>query len=406
MLKQIYLKRYGKALIAFALVIFGIHFLNAFSAVSSWQSQNNYLHSKEFKAEYDNHSEGFTYWNSEKNQDIPYASRQDYITDQLYFYRDNYQAQQISNKRYQSYNPNATYFGQTGQGYALLSLLLVGLSGFLIFFIDEKTAFNRFLFSLPQKRSQLFSEKLVYVALPILGSLLLSQLFYICYLKMGIPAPYLNVTWGQLLQSAASSFTLNVLLFTCSMFIGSMVGNLVFGPLTWVGFVFFASFLPSAWNSFLNLFNHQNANPFSFNPENLFIYTLGKTGGYWWMIPIFLVLIFLFLGWTARKYLTLSLENDGDYLLHQNSRWPIWSLMWVFTSFIILNAFTNTWQLYFILKDSQEAVSFTQTILSTLVTIAIIGILLFLLVFFSSIKTKWEIYRTKKQDLRMNDFSH
>ena len=405
MLKTIYLKRYGKALIAFALIIFGIYFLNAFSAVSNWHCQNNYLHSQEFKAEYENHSEAFTYWNSEKNQDTPYASRQDYIADQLYFYRDSYQAQQNSNKEHQNYNPKTVYYGMTGQGYALLSLLLVGLAGFLIFFIDEKTAFNRFLFALPQKRSQLFTQKLIYVALPILGSLLFSQLFYICYLKLGIPAPYLNVTWGQLLHSVITSFTLNVLLFTCSMFIGSMVGNLILGPLTWVGFVFFASFLPPAWNSFLNLFNRQNADPFSFNPENLFIYTLGKTGGYWWMIPIFLVLIFLFLGWTARKYRTLSLENDGDYLLHQDSRWPIWGLMWVFTSFIIINAFTNTWQLYFILKDSQEAVSFTQTILSTFITITIIGILLFVLVFFSVIKTKWEIYRAKKHNLKINDFS-
>lgn len=402
MLKKIYLKRYGKALIAFAVITFGLYFLNAHSAVTNWQSQNNYYHSSQFEKEFKEHPESFTYWNQENEKDVPYTSSKDYVQDQLYVYGTAYSEHNISAKQAQKYDSKTTYYTRFGGDFTILNIVLVALAGFLLFFIDEKTAFNRFLFALPQKRKQLFSAKLLYVALPILAIFLLGQLFYVTYIKIGIPAPYLNASWSQLLHAVFSSFSLATLLFAVSIFIGSMVGNLVFGPLTWLVFVFFASFTPGSVTNFLNLFTFKEYGSFPFNLENLFIYRIGKTGGYWWMIPIFLIAAFLFIWWSYRKFTVLSLENEGDYLLHRDSRWPVWFLMWVFTGFISLNTFTNPWQSYLMLLDTPERISLFSTIISTLVTLVLLGIMLYVLVFFSTLKAAWHHYRSKKHGVELN----
>ncbi|BCA86135.1 hypothetical protein EsVE80_16580 [Enterococcus saigonensis] len=404
MLKRIYLKRYGKTLIAFAILIFGLYFLNAHGTVSSWHAQNKYYHSSDFERSFKEQPESFTYWDDKLEKDMTYTSIKEYISDQLYVYGRAYPDHHISAQQAQEYNPKTTYFTRFGGDFNILTIFIVSLAGFLIFFVDEKTAFNRFLFGLPQKRKQLFGAKLLYVALPILMIFLLAQLFYITYLKIGIPDPYLNASWSQLIHSIINNFSLTILLFAVSIFIGSMVGNLAFGPLTWVIFSFLASLIPSSVSNFFNLFSFNQPKGYPFNLENLFIVRIGKTGGYWWMIPIFLVISLLFIWWTYRKFKNLSLENDGDYLLHHSSRWPVWFLMWGFTSFIALNYFTNPWQTYLVLKDSSKAVSLFSTISSTALVLVILGLVLFVVVFFSSIKNVWQNYRGKRNNLDVTRF--
>lgn len=86
MLKRIYLKRYGKTLIAFAILIFGLYFLNAHGTVSSWHAQNKYYHSSDFERSFKEQPESFTYWDDKLEKDMTYTSIKEYISDQLYVY--------------------------------------------------------------------------------------------------------------------------------------------------------------------------------------------------------------------------------------------------------------------------------------------------------------------------------
>lgn len=52
MLKAIYTKRYGKALVAAILVILGVFALQTTSIVRTWHSNHEWLHSAQFKKEF------------------------------------------------------------------------------------------------------------------------------------------------------------------------------------------------------------------------------------------------------------------------------------------------------------------------------------------------------------------
>lgn len=149
---------------------------------------------------------------------VPYKSYKDYRDTTLVFYnsfsiyelrpdiKTIMKAENYSNKI--PYSPS---FGRFYLGTALL--FIVPLAGFLLFFIDQKTGFNQFLFSLGVSRKDLFKKKLLYVALPFLLSILVGQSLYALLIHTLIPAPYMNATLGQLFTSVISNFCLLFILF-------------------------------------------------------------------------------------------------------------------------------------------------------------------------------------------------
>jgi hypothetical protein len=198
----------------------------------------------------------------------------------------------------------------------------------------------------------------------------------------------MNATLGQLFTSVLSNFSLLFFLFCASAFIGSMVGNAFFGPLTFVVFLFLRSWLPNAIYSFGDILILWRGTFDDSPPRTLFVDSVGKTGGDLLVNLMMIALGFLLLLWAYRKYQTLSLENDNAYLLHKESRWPIWAMMTLFTSFILsLNVF-NPWIIYLNNRINHIENSIMLPIVSNILVFLIVGCICALVVFFQEVTSR------------------
>jgi hypothetical protein len=321
---------------------------------------------------------------------VPYKSYKEYRDATLLFYNVYSGYSDFSIKtmsKAENYSNRIPYSSSVGHFYIGLSLLLiVPLLGFLLFFIDQKTGFNQFLFSLPLSRKDLFKSKIIYVAIPFLLSILVGQSLYACLIHTLIPAPYMNATLGQLFISVLSNFCLLLIMFCSSAFIGAMVGNIIFGPLTWIVYWCLMNLLPKAVYSLGNIIYTANTiNHKSFS-ETLFVFSVGKMGGHWWINLIFIISSILLLFWCYKHYQTLSLENDTNYLLYKKARWPIWMIMTVFTSFILNMTFFNSW-MFFLSKRiyEQTDISIVKPVLTTISVTLIVACICGIIVFFADI---------------------
>lgn len=187
--------------------------------------------------------------------------------------------------------------------------------------------------------------------------------------------------------SVVNSFSLIIVFFCLSVFVGVMVGNLVFGPLTWFVFLIFLCQIPSAVGGLLSMIRMLHAyflRDFDFN--TLFIFEIGKMTGHWYMSLLFLLISISFIYWAYRKFQVISLEHESEYLLTPESRWQIWFFMTVLTSFVLVFAIKNPWSYYLSGLQYNFEVSFMTTMMTTLTIIVICGGICFVVVFFSSIK--------------------
>lgn len=399
MIKAIYLERYKKPLIAFCLLIIGILLINAKLQSDFWHQTASYYQEDELaKQNFEKNKEDYSYWDETKQDNIPYKNFQEYADTNLYVYQPSskyYNPTEIPKAA--DYDQHETYISSSSD-YSFVLLFLIPLAGFLLFFIDAKTGFNQLLFSLPTTRKELFVKKLLYVGGPIFLTILIGQALYAVLFHQLIPAPYMNATLGQLFVSVINYFFLLFLMFSASAFVGSMVGNLVFGPLTWFVFWIFMLFVPNSIYTILEIISLREKVMPSI-PHNLFIIAVGKTGGYWWMSLLFLLLSVGFLFWAYTKYQTISLENDGNYLLNKESRWPIWLLMTIFCSLIIGTNFFSPWYSYYMNRSIGEATSIWKPISGSLLILAFVAIICYLLIFFPVIKKKLEQRHTHTKSL-------
>lgn len=390
MIKAIYLERYKKPLIVFCLLIIGICLVNAKFQSDFWHQFASYYQKDELaKQNFEENKEAYTYWDEATQDNIPFKNFQEYADTNLYVYQPAskyYNPAEIPKAA--GYNQHESYISSVSD-YSLVLLFLVPLAGFLLFFLDAKSGFNQLLFSLPVTRKELFVKKLLYVGGPILLTVLIGQALYAILFHQLIPAPYMNATLGQMFVSLINYFFLLLLMFSASAFVGSMVGNLVFGPLTWFVFWIFMLFVPNSIYTTLEIVNlREKVMPMI--SHNLFIISIGKTGGYWWMSLLFFLLSVGFLFWAYTKYQTISLENDGNYLLNKESRWPVWILMTSFCSFIIGTSFFSPWYSYYMNRSVGESPSVWEPISGSLIILALVGIICYLLIFFPAIKKKWD----------------
>lgn len=384
MIRSIFAERYKKVLIATCLLVICVGVFNALLQNNQWKELYN---DPNAKASFEENRNEITYWDDEKEANVPYASYQEFRNSQLLFYTS--YLPYSKSLRASDYSPSISYESKFTTYFNSILLVVVPLIGFLLFFIDQKTGFNHFLFSLGVSRKELFKKKIIYVAIPILLSILVGQSLYALLIHSLIPEPYMNATLGQLFTSVISNFSLLFFLFCSSAFIGSMVGNIFFGPLTLTVFLLLRSWLPNSIYSLVDnikLARGTINKPFS---RTLFVDYVGKMGGNIWANVILVLIGLLLMFWAYKKYQSLSLENDNAYLLHKESRWPIWCLMTLFTSFVLnLNVF-DPWSNFLIRKIFEHAnESIIGPILVNVSVTLTVGCICAMLVFFSDITKK------------------
>lgn len=381
MIRSIYFERYKKVLIAACLLVIATGIFNAVIENNQWKNTYNDPYNKE---NFEQHREDISYWDDEEEKNITFTSFAEYQKYQLMFYSSPLPYYKTS--KASDYSADILYRSNFSTYFISALSLIVPLAGFLCFFIDQKTGFNHFLFSLGISRKELFKKKIVYLGLPFLVSILIGQSLYVLLIHWLIPAPYMNATLEQLFTSMISNFSLLFFLLCVSVFIGSMVGNVFFGPLTLGVFLFLMSWLPDSIYSLGNIIKLANGTYLEVFPRTLFVDSVGKTGGNIWTNLIMTILSLLLIFWAYKKYQTLSLENDNAYLLHKESRWPIWAIMTIFTSFILNTNILDPWFFFLQRRIYDHATdSISGPIISNLVVSLIVGGICLIIVFFKEV---------------------
>lgn len=300
MLMQIFKRRYGKALIGVCLLIAALYLGTGWQSQKDWHNQYTYLYSDEFVDEYTNHPNYYVKsYDGEK--EILYDSIDDYRQDMLTIKKSTDESEM-------NYN-NFSY----AQSEILLVFLFI--AGFLVFFVDYRTNFTRFLLSLPAYKKEIFLKKILFILLPIIGTLAIG-LIGNCLIRVGmIGQPYFAVSLSDMLLSGLSTLFTNLLVFVVGMFFGIALGNLISGPLS-ILFILFLSTMGSYFYSSCYQLYHliftgdQDAYP-SFT---LWIDWPEGISYKWWAYLLYAFLIILLLVLAEKIFLRLSLDNEGDYV--------------------------------------------------------------------------------------------
>lgn len=396
MIRSLYYQRYGKSLIALMLIFFGLYLYNSIDGVRAWHNEYDYLHSEEFvTSDYYNNQ-----WNikdyDDNNKPIYYESIDDYRNERLMTYNyfeafystyaemnatsDYISEIKVTEPAYQAGNVYYSYY-VSNQPLALLIFIL----GFLLFFVDQKTNFNRFLFSLSVRRKTLFAGKLLYLAGPFILVIGLGILGNILIHRYGIPQPYMNATWMQLLQSGLSHWIFTIFLLCSGILLGVTLGNIVFGPLSiLLGLFVLAQVTPYLFFSNLNViltyFFPDTRLPMT---DAIFLIWPGKTSTPWYILLILVLLSALFVFLAERIFRQVSIEDDGDYVTSPSLRLPVFLTMFISTCFFFTLTMIS-WDLVF--NPVEEYTVIYELIIITITTF----ICSYLLVYARSIR-KWLI---------------
>lgn len=324
MLSNLFKERYGKLLIGFCFVVLFMYISAGWQSQKAWHQQERYLASEEFIKDFNENRE---YYVKSYNGETPV------YFDSAAEYRD---AALTINKEYSDeiyYNhPYMTTMNQ----FVIVFLFLIG---FLSFFVDGRTHFNRFLFALPFSRKQVFRKKLLFIGLPLTACLLLGLLGHILIEYAMIPARYLAVPLQDVLLSALSTLATNLLVFATGLLLGVLLGNLFTGVLS----VFFTISLGSMGYSFFQCTREFFSFVFLGHGDFLLPFQtwIDWPQGYvypWWLLLLYLGLS----GWlilaAEKVFSKISLENDGDYLTIPKLRAPVYWLLslgtWFYLSMI------------------------------------------------------------------------
>ncbi|MGM0124913.1 hypothetical protein IGI37_002307 [Enterococcus sp. AZ194] len=374
-IKQIIKMRYQKFVIIGMLLLGLFYLVNINSEFRQWKSISEYYHSETFQADYEENVEHFVYYPEDGTVAIPYKNINEYIRANTYLYGDANGGQDpnlLSNKEIKSdaIYPN-TFFMENSWVFMVIFFLL----GFLLFFVDLKTNFNTFLFSLGVTRRQIFLEKLKVVAVPLLGTLLLAKLAFIASIYLLIPFELINVQLSTLLLTALNSWLITFLYFTFGLFIGAAVGNLIFALVIVVSFFVSSMYIPSSLTNYLYAINFYKTQDFERNYYRYldFSIEIGKSPvNLWVCLAMFLVsLLLVFISWSIFKQ--TSLEKSNQNLLIDKSRLPITILVIVYSCFIFWGE-AFTYALTIVPYKSIDTVYFISRCLISGVLIAVVTI--------------------------------
>ncbi|KAF1297569.1 hypothetical protein BAU15_07610 [Enterococcus sp. JM4C] len=399
--KEVMKERYGKVVLIGVILIALYYIFVIQSGISNWHSEQQYYQSEEFVQLYNEDPESYARdWDNETP--IPYDSIEHYIKDQSYLY-DSYPlgSQLVTDidKSQKTLDYETGYSSMTMFENAQIFLVIFFFIGFLLFFIDLKTNFNTFLFSLGTTRTQIFKEKLKAVALPLFGILLVGKLAFIASIYIFIPNQFVNIQLSTLLLTALYGYVATFFFFAWGMFIGTLSGNLIFGSGMALAFISSLIFLGPPVIMQLTYvkdnFHYHNdyVTPSTYFSLNFDIDKYSPTAiVYLFFLAIGVIL--LFASW--RAYQHISLENSSQTILVDKYRLPITLLITAYSCFII-------WSLNYsaaltILPGKPRYVSYfiSRIIISGL----IIGLVTYGMVYFVPIKNKIRGWREKRRQAK------
>lgn len=318
-LNQLMMQRYKYFLLGISLLIVGITFLETKSNLSLWQEERTELNTK--KAEN-------SFYKELKSKDSYPSGKM------VVFYDDREGKSEVETDDFSEYkkarlevfhnDPHlvSVYSGYVSESIFIITLMAI-VSGFVLFFYDNKTNFNTMLFSSKYRRRDIYLTKYKIVGGTLLLTLLVAKVARILSFVLFIPSEHLNANFFELLPSQLLQVSLLGVVFMMSSFAGILLGEWVTGVITIFGFWYmFNSFVAGLFSIYSTLTDRIFSNPFF---ELTFFFNLSKRN----TLPVFIYLgLFIVVSailfiWGMKLYDQLSLENNGKYLMFDFLRRPI-----------------------------------------------------------------------------------
>lgn len=335
MLYKIFWQRSKWILLFVGLATIATFYLQTTDAVKQWHLSNEYYHSKEFNQYFKENPETFLNnfkKGSTKEDFIRYNLTLHLSDDSLYFRNENNLAHADSLYYYHSSSSMTLWF----------KIFFFMILGFVTFFVDLKTRFNQYLFSLNIKKTTIFRQKIIFHSLFILTVILLGCILAEGILYLSIPNEYLNTTFTQSIYSIFSTTLTYFTIYIIGLVLGAVLGHMILGPisivLTFYYIVIMSQLLPDKVNYYLSTLQ--------FMPS---FYGLHP-----YLLAFLVIAIVCGLALAYYSFSHTSLEENGNYILVPKLRLPIFLLMSVGTSLLIIYgymihtlAFSNSFELLF-----------------------------------------------------------
>lgn len=330
-LRKIYAIRYKTPLLILMVGFLLIYLGSGISHVKNWNNLESYFKSEEFIKDFNKNPEHYTIgYDYEKDKEIFPKDIEEYRTDALQVYNKNnprvsFNPNSLVNEK--DYQVGVDYWKNFDNQFLVVSAFIVFLIGFGLFFIDLKTNYNQFLFSLSWTKKELFRGKIVYFALPFLGSLALGTLGNILISYLFIPKMYINATLTQLLYSGFSHWSFLVFALAGGIVSGTLLGNLVLGPVV-VGLVFLSLIVTEGvYLDVIRLIEYYTNQQIWYNFSAFFVDNPGKTGTPWFVLLLFFGLAAFAIFLAEKIYRQISLENNGQMLTVPTLRRPVFIIL-------------------------------------------------------------------------------
>ena len=354
-LKKILINRYKGPLVILILLILGIYTFQTISGITSWKTNYTYFNTpaaqkdfdEQLKNSYDFEDEQagniFLYYDLKKEHAIYTDNFKEYKDYSLTIFNPITDANQLA---YNSYSYYDEHF--------LFLLVIVMVTGVLLFLYDLKTQFTAALFSSKYRRKDIYWHKMIIVGSTLAGTLLVAKMISLLAYRFFIPSEFLNISLHQQLMSTLSGWLTLITLFVISSFIGMLFGEWLFGIAT-IGIIYFSfsSFMINLDSIYRTIFVDEAASPMTVD-NNILEHALpvvqtsiDKIN----LVPllgiVLLASILLFVG--SKLFQAISLERMGEAILvPQFSR-----LLQVFIIFYGMILFsTNIFLLTFFPGDS------------------------------------------------------
>ncbi|MFY8331452.1 hypothetical protein [Vagococcus carniphilus] len=318
-LNQLIMQRYKYFLLGISLLIVGITILETKANLSLWQETRTELNSKK--------AENSFYKELKSKDSYPNGKM-------VVFYDDREGKSEVETDDFSEYkkarlevfhdNPHfvSVYSGYVSESIFIITLMAI-VSGFVLFFYDNKTNFNTMLFSSKYRRRDIYLTKYKIVGGTLFLTLLVAKVARILSFVLFIPSEHLNANFFELLPSQLLQVSLLGVVFMISSFAGILLGEWVTGVITIFGFWYmFNSFVAGIFSIYSTLTDRIFSNPFL---ELTFFFNLSKRN----TLPVFIYLgLFIVVSailfiWGMKLYDQLPLENNGKYLMFDFLRRPI-----------------------------------------------------------------------------------
>ncbi|WP_207694964.1 hypothetical protein DOK67_0002733 [Enterococcus sp. DIV0212c] len=321
-------KRYGLALIITSLSIILFYSYMGISDVNRWKEMNTYYSSEQYLKDLKEipEEDALRY----KGLSLEERQKLDKKESLSLFY----QTQGYDEQGKLITNANQPYFSMYFNENPILLIAVISIAGFFLFFVDLKTSFNEFLFSLGFSKRRIYYSKFALISSSILISVLLAKILFVGIITVGIPAEYVNISMMDLAANIFASWTTCILYFFISAFIGLVTGNVILGPLTAFGFCLSLEFFITAVTNAYYYLTATTADVYT--TGKFFVYTVTKDSIS--TVPIILALILSVLLFIFGSFLfpTLTLEKKGNYLLFDKLKIPVIITMTIYVTMVLV----------------------------------------------------------------------